>query len=108
MGIDFVDPCANFVREGRRGTTVAEPCDCSSTSCRARVWRGRGGGGPPPPPPPPPRPRAAGAPGLRPFLPPLVSGGLAVANVGVDYNGTEFAFLESPVFLVLIALAAAA
>jgi hypothetical protein len=49
----------------------------------------------------------AGAAGLRPFLPALVSGGLAIANIGVDYDGTEFAFLESPVFLVLIALAAA-
>ncbi|HEY3189839.1 MAG TPA: DUF4126 family protein [Solirubrobacteraceae bacterium] len=49
----------------------------------------------------------AGAAGLRPFLPALVSGGLAIANVGVNYDGTDFAFLESPVFLILIALAAA-
>ena len=48
----------------------------------------------------------AGAAGLRPFLPTLVSGGLAVANVGVNYDGTDFAFLESPVFLVLVAIAA--
>jgi hypothetical protein len=50
----------------------------------------------------------AGAAGLRPFLPTLVTGGLAVADVGVDFDGTEFAFLESPVFLVIIVLAAAA
>ena len=48
----------------------------------------------------------AGAAGLRPFLPALASGGLAMANVGVDYDGTKFAFLESPVFLVIIAIAA--
>jgi uncharacterized membrane protein len=50
----------------------------------------------------------AAAAGLRPFLPTLVSGGLALANVGVDYDHTDFAFLESPVFLVIVALAAAA
>src|SRR5213593_3033237 len=49
----------------------------------------------------------AGAAGLRPFLPTLVTGGLAIADVGVDFDGTEFAFLESPVFLIVIALAAA-
>jgi len=50
----------------------------------------------------------AGAAGLRPFLPTLVTGGLAIADVGVDFDGTEFAFLESPVFLVIIAVAGAA
>jgi hypothetical protein len=49
----------------------------------------------------------AGAAGLRPFLPTLASGGLAAANAGVDYDGTKFAFLESPVFLVIVAVAAA-
>jgi hypothetical protein len=50
----------------------------------------------------------AGAAGVRPFLPALVSGGLATANVGVNYDGTDFSFLESPVFLVIVAVAAAA
>jgi hypothetical protein len=50
----------------------------------------------------------AGAAGLRPFLPTLVSGGMAMANAGVDYDRTDFSFLESPVFLVIVALAAAA
>jgi hypothetical protein len=45
---------------------------------------------------------------VRPFLPALVSGGLATANVGVNYDGTDFSFLESPVFLVIVAVAAAA
>src|SRR2546423_3327806 len=49
----------------------------------------------------------AGAAGLRPFLPALASGGLAMANAGVDYDNTKFAFLESPAFLVVVALAAA-
>jgi Domain of unknown function (DUF4126) len=48
----------------------------------------------------------AGAAGVRPFLPAIVSGGLAAANVGVDYDGTKFAFLESPVFLIIVAIAA--
>ncbi|MEA2270421.1 MAG: hypothetical protein QOD55_751 [Solirubrobacteraceae bacterium] len=43
--------------------------------------------------------------GLRPFLPALVAGGFAIADVGVDYEGTEFAFLESPVFLLAVAIA---
>jgi Domain of unknown function (DUF4126) len=48
----------------------------------------------------------AGAAGLRPFLPTLASGGLAIADAGVDYDHTKFAFLESPVFLVIVAVAA--
>src|SRR3954466_15079476 len=50
----------------------------------------------------------AGATGVRPFLPTLFVGGLAAADVGVDFDGTDFSFLESPVFLVIIVLAAAA
>jgi hypothetical protein len=42
--------------------------------------------------------------GLRPFLPTLVAGGFATADVGVDYDGTSFAFLESPIFLLAIAI----
>jgi hypothetical protein len=50
----------------------------------------------------------AGAAGLRPFLPTLVTGALASADLGVDFDGTQFAFLESPFFLIIIAVAAAA
>jgi uncharacterized membrane protein len=50
----------------------------------------------------------AGAAGLRPFLPTLVTGGLATADAGVDFDGTDFSFLESPVFLVIVAVLAAA
>ena len=50
----------------------------------------------------------AGAAGLRPFLPTLAVGGLATADAGVDFDGTDFAFLESPVFLLIVAVAAAA
>jgi hypothetical protein len=42
--------------------------------------------------------------GVRPFLPTLVAGGLAIANIGVDYDGTEFSFLESPAFLLAVAI----
>ena len=46
----------------------------------------------------------AAAAGLRPFLPTLVAGAFATADVGVDYDGTAFSFLESPVFLVAVAI----
>jgi uncharacterized protein DUF4126 len=42
--------------------------------------------------------------GIRPFLPTLVAGGFATADVGVDYEGTPFAFLEAPAFLLAVAL----
>ena len=42
--------------------------------------------------------------GLRPFLPVLVAGGLATADLGVDYEGTSFSFLEEPVFLLAVAI----
>jgi phosphatidylserine synthase len=47
----------------------------------------------------------AGAAGLRPFLPALVAGALASANVGVDYEGTPFAFLEKPGWLLAVVIA---
>jgi hypothetical protein len=47
----------------------------------------------------------AAAAGVRPFLPTLVAGGLGIANVGVDYDRTEFSFLESPIFLLAVAIA---
>ena len=40
--------------------------------------------------------------GLRPFLPTLVAGALASADVGVDFDHTAFSFLESPVFLLAV------
>ena len=46
----------------------------------------------------------AAAAGLRPFLPTLVAGAFATADVGVDYDGTAFSFLESPVFLLVVAV----
>jgi hypothetical protein len=42
--------------------------------------------------------------GVRPFLPTLVAGGFAIGDVGVDYEGTSFAFLESKVFLLAVAI----
>ena len=47
--------------------------------------------------------------GLRPFLPALLAGALASGNVGVDFDHTDFSFLESPWWLlgVLAVLAVA-
>jgi hypothetical protein len=42
--------------------------------------------------------------GLRPFLPTLLVGALAADDLGVDFDGTEFAFLESPWFLGVMAV----
>ena len=38
--------------------------------------------------------------GIRPFLPALLIGALASADLGVDFDGTGFAFLEEPPFLI--------
>jgi hypothetical protein len=42
--------------------------------------------------------------GVRPFLPTLVAGGLAIGDAGIDFEGTEFSFLEAPVFLLAVAI----
>ena len=38
--------------------------------------------------------------GIRPFLPALLVGALASADLGIDFDGTDFAFLEQPPFLI--------
>jgi hypothetical protein len=43
--------------------------------------------------------------GLRPFLPTLLVGALAADDLGVDFDGTEVSFLESPWFLLAITAA---
>src|SRR3954454_18359874 len=43
--------------------------------------------------------------GLRPFLPTLLVGALAADDLGVDFDHTQFAFLESPWFLLAVAAA---
>jgi hypothetical protein len=50
----------------------------------------------------------AAAIGIRPFLPVLLAGALASADVGLDFDGTDFSFLESWPFLlgVLVLVAA--
>jgi hypothetical protein len=50
----------------------------------------------------------AAAIGIRPFLPALLVGALAAANLGLDFEGTDFAFLESWGFLLTIVLLTAA
>jgi Domain of unknown function (DUF4126) len=46
----------------------------------------------------------AAAVGIRPWLPILLAGALAAANLGIDFDGTGFAFLESIPFLVIVAV----
>lgn len=48
----------------------------------------------------------AGATGVRPFLPPLLAGALAGGDIGLDYEGSSFAFLESPGFLAAVLILA--
>ena len=43
--------------------------------------------------------------GVRPYLPPLLAGGLARGDIGIDFDGTDFSFLESPAFLAARACA---
>jgi len=51
----------------------------------------------------------AAAIGIRPFLPVLFVGALAAANLGIDFGGTDFVFLEEApalaIVLVMLALA---
>jgi Domain of unknown function (DUF4126) len=50
----------------------------------------------------------AGATGIRPFLPPLLAGALARGDVGIDFDGTDWSFLESPGFLAAVLVLALA
>jgi hypothetical protein len=47
----------------------------------------------------------ASATGLRPFLPALLTGALAADDLGVNFTGTDFAFLESPWWLLALVIA---
>src|SRR5205085_2255192 len=44
----------------------------------------------------------SGSSGVRPFLPSLLAVALARENSGVDFSGTDFSFLESPAFLLVV------
>jgi hypothetical protein len=46
--------------------------------------------------------------GVRPFLPALLAGALAGADAGLDFDGTNFAFLEQPVWLIAVVAGLAA
>ena len=43
--------------------------------------------------------------GIRPFLPAAVTGVLAAGDLGVDFDGTSYAFLESPIWIGALAVA---
>src|SRR6185436_16860254 len=49
----------------------------------------------------------AAAIGIRPFLPTLLVGALAAGNLGIDFDGTDFAFLEQTGFLLAMVVAVA-
>ena len=44
----------------------------------------------------------ASATGVRPFLPPLLAGALARGDIGLDFDNTDWSFLESPGFLLAV------
>jgi hypothetical protein len=44
----------------------------------------------------------AGAAGIQPFLPTLLTGALARGDIGVDFDGTYWRFLEEPIFLLVV------
>ena len=44
----------------------------------------------------------ASASGVRPFLPPLLAGALARGDIAIDFDGSDWRFLESPGFLLAI------
>jgi hypothetical protein len=51
----------------------------------------------------------AAAIGIRPFLPVLLVGALAAGDLGVDFDGTDFAFLEqAPLLAIVVVLLALA
>src|SRR5215212_5744629 len=50
----------------------------------------------------------AGASGVRPFLPALLAGALARGDEGIDFDGTDYSFLESEWFLLVVLFLAVA
>ncbi len=44
--------------------------------------------------------------GIRPFLPGLVAGALAAGDVEIQFSNTSYSFLQSPVFLLVLAIGA--
>jgi hypothetical protein len=50
----------------------------------------------------------AGASGVRPFLPALLTGALASRDTGIDFDGTGFEFLEDAWFLLVVLFLAVA
>jgi hypothetical protein len=48
----------------------------------------------------------SGATGVRPYLPPLLAGVLARSDTGIDFDGTDWHFMESTAFLAAVVLLA--
>src|SRR4051812_17208800 len=83
-------PCAPALRAGGSSSTVMPASSYRTVKLLLDILQGMG---------------VSAAAGLRPFLPTLLVGALAADDLGVDFDGTEFAFLESPWFLLAIAVA---
>src|ERR1700712_1177317 len=49
----------------------------------------------------------AAAIGIRPFLPTLLVGALAAGDLGIDFGGTDFSFMERTPFLLCVVIAVA-
>ncbi|HVE68845.1 MAG TPA: DUF4126 family protein [Solirubrobacteraceae bacterium] len=50
----------------------------------------------------------ATAAGIRPFLPAMLAGAMASADAGLDFDVTDFSFLEEPVWLIAVVAGLAA
>ena len=74
-------------RHATEPTGAATPPDRSDISLFLDIGQGAG---------------LAGASGVRPFLPPLLAGALARGDMGLDFDGTSYDFLESPGFLLAV------
>src|SRR3954467_2230576 len=83
-------PCPPALRAGGSSSTVMPASSYRTVKLLLDILQGMG---------------VSTATGLRPFLPTLLVGALAADDLGVDFDGTAFAFLESPLFLLGIAVA---
>src|SRR3954451_16628079 len=83
-------PCPPALRAGGSSSTVMPASSYRTVKLLLDILQGMG---------------VSTATGVRPFLPTLLVGALAAEDLGVDFDHTSFAFLESPWFLLAIAVA---
>src|SRR3954468_15887957 len=83
-------PCPPALRAGGSSSTVMRASSYRTLKLLLDILQGMG---------------VSTATGVRPFLPTLLVGALAADNLGVDFDHTDFSFLESPWFLLVVAVA---